>query len=147
MTRDEFKEMLLTKRYPYKEDDGIIIIGGENETIFMNDLSSMAEGVHFRNDGDVYLNSLLELPGGITFENNGFVSMNIVTRMSGDVRFNNKGFIHCPMLVKFPAGVEINNTGEVYIKDINNSSGICLVSGVDPKRMMVVLVNKVHQND
>jgi hypothetical protein len=147
MTRDEFEEMLLGKRYPYKEENGGIIIGGENKSIFMNHLTSIPEGVHFRNDGDVYMNSLLELPGRITFENNGFVSLNVLTRMSGDARFNNRGFIHCPMLVKFPKGVEINNRGEVYIKDINDSSGICLVSGVDAKRMMMVLVNKVHGND
>ena len=126
MTKKEFIKILKKKYYSYEIEGDKIVIGGD--VVNLRSLTTIPSGVEFKNGGSVDLRKLTTIPSGVEFKNGGFVDLGSLTTI--------------------PSGVEFNNKGDVFLKNINTrDSIICKVSGVDPKRMMALIINKIHEND
>jgi hypothetical protein len=147
MTREEFIKILSEKGYPYETRDDGIIINNMGE-VGLESLTELPEGIEFNNGGEVYLEGLTELPEGVKFNNGGAVYLEGLTELPEGAKFNNRGHVYLGALTRLPEGMELNNEGHVWLKNINTKNSIiCQVPGVDSKRMMIVLVNKVQGND
>ena len=146
MTREEFIKVLGEKGYSYSSNMLSIIINNMDH-VGLEALTELPEGIEFNNEGDVYLEGLTGLPEGIEFNNMGDVYLEGLTGLREGVKFKNGGHVYLGALTRLPEVMKFNNKGHVWLKNINTrNSIICKVSGVDAKRMMMVLVNKVHGN-
>jgi hypothetical protein len=70
MTREEFKQILDDKGYPYEMEGNKIVVTGQRD-VWLESLTSLPPGVVFRNGGHVNLRELTSLPPGVVFENGG----------------------------------------------------------------------------
>ena len=68
MTQEEFIEVLDDKGYPYEIVGDKIVVTNE-DTVYLNTLTSLPPGVEFGNGGYVGLRDLTSIPPGVVFEN------------------------------------------------------------------------------
>ena len=88
MTREAFIKQLDKKKYSYEIEGNKIVVANEN-TVYLNTLTSLPPGVEFRNKDHVDLQSLKSLPPGVVFENRGHVWLESLTSIPPGVEFNN----------------------------------------------------------
>jgi hypothetical protein len=89
MTGEEFIERLEKKGYSYGIKGGNIIVVTSRGGIDLNYITSLPEGVVFKNGGDVFLNSLKSLPSGIEFGSDGDVFLDSLISITPGVEFRN----------------------------------------------------------
>ena len=88
MTREEFIEILDDKGYSYVIEGDKIVVTNE-DTVYLNTLTSLPLGVEFKNRGLVSLVSLETLPPGVVFDNMGSVWLESLTSLPPGVEFRN----------------------------------------------------------
>ena len=85
---DTFTELLRKRGYDFEEVGGCITVTYSG-CVYLPSLTTLPEGVTFKNGGGVYLGSLTTLPEGVTFKNGGGVNLGSLTgehRYLGEVR-------------------------------------------------------------
>ena len=80
MTREEFKQVLDSYGYSYKEEGGRLLVGGgmvkgEKDHIWLNSTVEIPSGVSFVNDGNLWLASLRRIPSDVVFANRGAIQL------------------------------------------------------------------------
>ena len=80
MTREEFKQVLASYGYSYKEEGGRLLVGGgmvkgEKDHIWLNSTVEIPSGVSFVNDGNLWLASLRRIPSDVVFANRGAIQL------------------------------------------------------------------------
>lgn len=78
MTREEFKEILDEKEYPYEMEGDKIIITHEG-SVDLEELKSIPEEVKFENGRHIYLESLESISPGVSFDHDGDVKLDFLT--------------------------------------------------------------------
>ena len=89
MTGEEFIEVLKDKGYSYGIKGGNVIVVTSRGGIDLNYITSLPEGVVFKNGGDVFLNALKSLPSGIEFGSDGDVFLDSLISITPGVEFRN----------------------------------------------------------
>ena len=89
MTGEEFIERLERKGYSYGIKGGNVIVVTSRGGIDLNYITSLPEGVVFKNGGDVFLNALKSLPSGIEFGSDGDVFLDSLISITPGVEFIN----------------------------------------------------------
>jgi len=74
MTREEFIQILDSKRYSYRQEENNIVVNRLGD-VNLHSLTTIPEGIVFSNGGDVSLSSLTTLPEGTVFSNKGRVHL------------------------------------------------------------------------
>ena len=75
----------------------LIVTGGY---VSLPSLTSLPEGIVFRNGGYVYLPSLTSLPEGVEFRNGGYVSLPKLSSLPEGVEFRNEAYVYLSSLTK-----------------------------------------------
>jgi len=117
MTREELIEILDDKGYSYVIEGDKIVVTNE-DTVYLNTLTSLPPGVEFKNRGLVSLVSLETLPPGVVFENMGSVWLESLTSLPPGVEFRNG------------KGVNLNSLTRGWFEDWTGN-----IKGIDNKRL------------
>jgi hypothetical protein len=129
MTREEFIKILEEEGYSYEieNEDKIIITypGG----VWLDSLETLPPGVVFKNGRDVWLESLETLPPGVVFKNVRDVNLESLKTLPPGVEFRNGGDVYLNSLMKILTGVSFD-------------SWECNIEGVDPKRLLNLMISK-----
>lgn len=124
MTREEFIEILDDKGYSYVIEGDKIVVTNE-DTVYLNTLTSLPPGVEFKNRGLVSLVSLETLPPGVVFENMGSVWLESLTSLPPGVEFRNG------------KGVNLNSLTRGWFQDWSGN-----IEGVDSKRLLNMMIKQ-----
>ena len=98
MTREEFIQILDSKRYSYRQEENNIVVNRLGD-VNLHSLTTIPEGIVFSNGGDVSLSSLTTLPEGTVFSNGGQVYLESLTTLPEWIVFSNKGRVHLESLI------------------------------------------------
>jgi hypothetical protein len=85
-----FKHLLDIRKYPYKEEEGILIITGHSN-VDLQDVNYIPKNICFSNEGFVHLEKLI-LPENTVFRNGGNIFLNDLMGLSKGVRFENYNY-------------------------------------------------------
>jgi len=124
MTREEFIEILDDKGYSYVIEGDKIVVTNE-DTVYLNTLTSLPPGVEFKNRGLVSLVSLETLPPGVVFENMGSVWLESLTSLPPGVEFRNG------------KGVNLNSLTRGWFEDWTGN-----IKGIDNKGLLNLMISK-----
>jgi hypothetical protein len=124
MTQEEFIEVLDDNGYSYEMEGNKIVVTNE-DTVYLNTLTSLPPGVEFKNRGLVSLVSLETLPPGVVFENMGSVWLESLTSLPPGVEFRNG------------KGVNLNSLTRGWFEDWKGN-----IEGVDSKRLLNFMIKQ-----
>ena len=113
----EFLECIENKGIQYEFKDNKIIICSMG-SVDLESLTTLPEGVVFRNKGYVNLKSLTTLPEGVVFRNEGSVNLKSLTTLPEGIVFRNKGYVYLESLPTLPEGIVFRNKGSVNLKSL-----------------------------
>jgi hypothetical protein len=124
MTQEEFIKVLDDNGYSYEMEGNKIVVTNE-DTVYLNTLTSLPLGVEFKNRGLVSLVSLETLPPGVVFDNMGSVWLESLTSLPPGVEFRNG------------KGVNLNSLTRGWFQDWSGN-----IEGVDSKRLLNMMIKQ-----
>ena len=116
MTQEEFIEELDREGMHYSIEGGKIIITSD----FL-DFTEIPSGVEFKGS-TIFLKSLKAIPSGVVF--------------------NNSADIYLSSIESISPGVEFRNRGNVRLRSVWFEHGECDIRGINPKRILNLMINK-----
>lgn len=146
MSPSKFIKTLDAEGYAFHLEDEKVVVT-ESGFVDLPRLTTLSEGVTFKNRGYVDLRCLTTLPEGVTFENGGSVYLTSLTSMPESVTFENGGSVDLTSLTSMPEGVTFENGGYVDLRGLSGDHfykgklrRFCYVDGMT----MLIKRSKTH---